>query len=535
MNSSDTEKERFVLPQWLPFRVAILQRDLLATNIHDTPIDTRASEDAFEAALVSFRELPGPFLASNLLGISLRLGKTEASKELATYVLGQPIAGPVARRIAQETLGEATKPVLTETTTLHTKIREAKTWVRRFPTDAIAWVEYARLYTIIGQKKRAEKTMERALILGPTDRYIIRAAVRFFIHRGNWERAHHIAGAAARETNDPWIIALWISTGSQLDKIPPKFKNYFATALASNNHFHFSELLEACATQEIIAGSEKKAKRAFQQAWLDPSKNVIAHSQWVIREKMPQLAATASIDFSQSSEAMAWVSLMRLQLSEAVQSSREWALEEPFSSKPFMHGSFVDTLREDYEEAESLAREGLRANPGHHGLTNNLAFSLVGQNRIDEAVALLEPLRKDFEETKDVALLATWGLVRMKQRLHAEGRQFYARAIEEAKNQNDSRLALRAALNLFMAEIDTGGTINLDLLMSAAEAVAKTSDARVIATAERLNKRFRTNQSLFPNEKEKAALARFERAVTASSNILNNIVIAAEHLSIKKE
>ncbi|MES2696049.1 MAG: hypothetical protein V4773_21425 [Verrucomicrobiota bacterium] len=533
MNSSDAERERFVLPQWLPFKVAANDRQLSATN-NEAPItQTRASEEAFFAARATFWENPSPFIAGDLLGIALRLGQTAEAKKLAEYVLTQPIAGPIALHIAGETLGIRSGGV-SASLPLQSKIREAKAWLRRFPNDAIAWVEHARLYTIIGQKRKAEQVMERGLALAPFDRYIVRAAVRFFIHRGNWDRAHEIAGHAAKRTNDPWISALWVSTGSQRGTVPSAFKSLFLSALNAREPFHFAELLEACATEEVITGSEKKAKRAFQQAWIEPPKTVVTHSQWVLREKLPALATTASIDFSQSAEAMAWISLMRMDLLGAVQSSREWALEEPYSSNAFLHGSFVDTLREEYTEAEMLAREGLRANPGHHGLTNNLAFALVGQNLMGEAAIVMEPLRNEIDRNTDVALVATWGLLRMKQGAHAEGRGFYVRAIEKAKEQKDPALVLRVVLNYLTAEMDSGGTVDPVLLSSSADALAKTSDARIIATAERLNKRFYANQSLFPNAQEKESLARFDKAVKQSSAELKGLVFAAQK-SLPKE
>lgn len=530
MNSSDTERERLVVPQWLPFKVAVAQPELLAVPNDTSLVDIRPTERAFSEALSRFEAEPSPFLAADLVGIALRLGRIDAAQRLAEYVLSRPVVGAVATQLAQRVLGKVAK-VAADARPVQAKIREAKIWVRRFPTDAIAWVEQARLYTIIGQKRPAERAIERALRLAPIDRFVVRAAIRFFVHRSNWERAHRVAGQAAKQTGDPWIVSQWISTGTQLGKVPPRFKDYFSSALAAPKPFHFSELIEACATQEVLSGSEKKAKRAFQHAWVEPPKTVITHSQWVLREKLPQLASIASIDFSKSAEAMAWVNLMRMDLLGAIQSAREWALEEPFSSNAFLHGSFVDTLREEYAEAEMLAREGLRANPGHHGLINNLAFALAGQNKLDAAESVLEPVKNVIAEDKDVALIATWGLVRMKKGDHTEGRKLYLRAVEKAKEQKDTALALRAVLNLLTAETDSGGTVDSALVATAAEALTKTSDARIIATAERLNKRLAANQSLFPNAAEKEAFSKFDRAVAQSATELRKVVEAAQKVA----
>ena len=524
MNCTNIDKDHFVIPQWLPFKKAIAQRDLWSTSAAlRAPVDLNNTENAFSEALTAFEKSPGPFLASDLLGTALRLGKLTIAKELAAYVLRSPMVGVTATGIAREVMGYATL-LASPPIQLRQEIRKSKEWSRHFPCDAIGWIEQARLYTIIGQKRNAERAIALALKLAPYDRFVVRTAVRFFIHRGDWEQANQIAAIAAKVTNDPWLVSVWISTGTQLQKLPTKFKRLFSSALAANNElFHFSEMLEACATQELLAGSEKKAKQAFQQAWRKPPKTVVAHSQWIIREKIPNLGAITYVDFSQSAEAMAWVSLAQLQLTNSIQSLREWALEEPYSTRPFMLGSFIDTLREDYAEAESFAREGLRANPGHEGLTNNLAFSLLRQNQISQAASILQSLKCDFNKVTNPTMLATWGLLLMKQKMHAQGRIFYSKAIEEANRLNDPRLALRAVLNLFIAEVDTGGTIESKLLLSAAETLTKVTDASVVATAEHLNKRFLLNQLLITNPEEKNAYSAFDKAVKHSSNVLRSM------------
>ena len=68
----------------------------------------------------------------------------------------------------------------------------------------------------------------------------------------------------------------------------------------------------------------------------------------------------------------------------------------------------------------------------------------------------------------------------MKQNARDEGRHYYHRAIEEAGKLQEPKLVLRALLNLFIAEIDTGGTVPYELLRSAAEKLSQTIDASVL-------------------------------------------------------
>jgi len=53
-------------------------------------------------------------------------------------------------------------------------------------------------------------------------------------------------------------------------------------------------------------------------------------------------------------------------------------------------------------------------------------------------------------------------------------------------------------------------------------------DPRILVTAERLLKRFRSNLGLFPSEKEKVAWAKFEKAVTQISVEIRKLIAASE-------
>jgi tetratricopeptide (TPR) repeat protein len=512
MNATDLNTERFVQPQWLPFKIASNQRELHSSITNYGAVSTSESELAFAVALNAFKTIPNPFLAGDLLGAALNLGRVSEAKELAEYISNHGFVGPTLMKMALEILGRA--PQLSPSDhDIRSRVRDSRKWLHRFPSDAIAQIENARLYTVIGQRKPARRAIDRALLFAPNDRHVVRAAIRFYIHVGELDRAYTVAGSAAKATNDPWITSLWVSMGSQLGKVPYGFKSMFAGAMLSRDRFHFSELLEACASQEIMAGTDKKARRGFKQAWIDPAKTVITHSQWVLREKMPGLAGTVAIDFSKSSEAMAWVALGGFELDRAAQSSIEWALEEPFSPKPYMHGSYIYTLKEQFRSAEELAREGLQANPEHDGLVNNLAFSLLRQGKLMEAECLLKQMKVNFEQTSNFALAATWGLLKMKQKAHADGRHYYKIAMEQARGLSDKRPSLRLLLNYLIAEIDTGGSVNVELLAFLPDSIATVSDVGVLVTADSLRVRLMDALSLFIDEKEQTIIARFDKAV----------------------
>ena len=73
-----------------------------------------------------------------------------------------------------------------------------------------------------------------------------------------------------------------------------------------------------------------------------------------------------------------------------VAASMDSLLDEPFSSRPAVLGSFAAaTGLEDYGLAVNITGNGLIANPNELGLINNLAFSLA-LNKPHEALKELQ-------------------------------------------------------------------------------------------------------------------------------------------------
>ncbi len=68
---------------------------------------------------------------------------------------------------------------------LHVKINVLKRQLIENPWNSINWVDIARLYSILGQDKKAEKAIKNALYLSPENRFILRSVARFFVHIGD--------------------------------------------------------------------------------------------------------------------------------------------------------------------------------------------------------------------------------------------------------------------------------------------------------------------------------------------------------------
>ena len=73
------------------------------------------------------------------------------------------------------------------------KIHDLKNAMTRFGGDPILFTELARLYLIVGNEERANRHMAMALYLSPSNRYVLRSAVRLYAHYDDAERGFESA------------------------------------------------------------------------------------------------------------------------------------------------------------------------------------------------------------------------------------------------------------------------------------------------------------------------------------------------------
>jgi tetratricopeptide (TPR) repeat protein len=141
--------------------------------------------------------------------------------------------------------------------------------------------------------------------------------------------------------------------------------------------------------------------------------------------------------------------------------SEEWILEEPYSSAPLVHTSYLASVAEDYEKVLSIVEEATARRITNLTLLNNAAFSLVHLGRLVEARELLDALKSKQAEDVHFSVLATDGLCKIKSGLIEEGRLAYERAIEVA-NSTESQAVIRVKLHMFLAMLQNGQGISDD-------------------------------------------------------------------------
>ena len=147
--------------------------------------------------------------------------------------------------------------------------------------NSIGWVDMARHYAMLGQLTHAARAMQNGLILAPNSRFILRSAVRLYVHSQDPERALHTLGQSDVISRDPWLRAAEIAVSGLMEKTPPRLRQTRrALRSGSLDHRHVSELASAVATFEMHAGSNKSARRLFNIALEFPTENSVAQADW---------------------------------------------------------------------------------------------------------------------------------------------------------------------------------------------------------------------------------------------------------------
>ena len=156
------------------------------------------------------------------------------------------------------------------------QIRELKTRVRNYPRNALAWVDIARHYAMLGANRKAVHSMDIGLAISPDNRFVLRSAARLHVHLGEKDRAYEVLRRSPATRKDPWLRAAEIAVGSLTNKVPARLRST-RRGLSSGNvdPAHISELASALATLELTAGSVKSARRLFNLGLQKPTERYL--------------------------------------------------------------------------------------------------------------------------------------------------------------------------------------------------------------------------------------------------------------------
>ena len=325
--------------------------------------------------------------------------------------------------------------------------------------NPINWVELSRLYSIEGNKNKSEKCILNALYLAPNNRYVLRCATRLFIENEKPEMAIYYLRKSISTAIDPWLTSAHLAVSSYLEKFSPFMKN--ALKLKDSNkftNFDLTELNSSLGTIELNNGSLKKAKTFFNDSLKLPNDNSLAQFQFILNQdiRLNGIVNGNSNNVKNNFEALALKYRDEGNWDKSLENSLRWFLDVPYSADPAVFSSYLlCTVIGDFETAATLCELALKINPSDTTLFNNLIYSLLNLDRINEAEKYLQIFNFYFKENPNsfnkesaITALATNALFLIKINEIEEGIKLYNESISMAKKANINYYVLAAKLNM---------------------------------------------------------------------------------------
>jgi tetratricopeptide (TPR) repeat protein len=466
------DKDRHVIPRLRSFKTTLALGELDPAELRDAgskPIE--GADSSLRSKIRDWNEHGTISFASDLVSAAFVLRQPDRAKDAAEFLLSQKSAVPkaaveIAARILQPDgtgrrqieVGEVNLPHMND---ISRRIHSMRCKLANEPRNSILWVELSRAYAYLGLAEKAERAMDVAVRLGPTNRFILRSASRLYVHVDKLGKAHKVLQRAESTKYDPWLLSAEIAAASAATR-SSQFVGIGQRMLLDDSlsAFEKNELASAIGTLELSHGKVKSGRNLFRQALIDPTENSVAQVDWALRKRHldPLGVDLEKIknETPRSFEARAWGHFTKLHWKDALHASFDWVRDQPFSTSPIMFASYVAaSLLEDYRSCERVIEIGLRANPDEPILLNDLAFAYASAGEIEKAKKALDRIKvteiKDLSQ--EIVITATRGLVSFRSGFAGAGRALYQSAIENAKRNRLHRLRAIASIYLAREEV----------------------------------------------------------------------------------
>lgn len=432
-------QNRQVIPRWHPFEVA---RSLGYTCPSNTLVAPKILTSlSYQQKLDAWKSQGALTYAIDLVGTALLAadyGNSEVNRACRFIQKSKSQVSTLAMSVADAFLARSQQggTVHADLVLGDTRNRASATvailraHLIQYPNDPIAWVDLALQYTLLALVDKARRAVTVALQLAPHNRFVLRAASRFFLHTNQPDWAVSILRSSTSIQHDPWLLASEISICEATAQRTKFAKKARAVALNTSLHAHDrSELCSALATLEFNSGSAKKAKQFFECSLESPNENAVAQFEWI----QPKARLSIVHDFNNVPgifEAEARRSMRNAEFLECFNFANSWLDFQPFSSRPAVLGSYVALLgiRDDNRALELIDKAEL-ASPDDPMLLNNQACALATVGRIDEAVEVIRRIDTSNIPSRETgSIWATIGLIHFRSGEIERAREFYDKA-----------------------------------------------------------------------------------------------------------
>ena len=470
MTSDFISKNRHVVPNLRRFSDAVVLGELDSASIA-SPDPVRID---FRSRLAEWTIKRTVGLAADIVSAALVSSETHSSAidDAATFIVAHPdMCSPSLTSTAQTVLTRE-QPMsrhivqLPRLTTLlennhrqnlYRAIRNLKHATIRFGNDPVLFTELARLYLIVGNEEKAKKNIAIATSLAPSNRYVLRSAVRLYAHYDEAERAFYLLHKDPRTRHDPLLTSAELAMAGLIERSHTILKS--ASRILTSHTFSPSSLTELQAgvgSVELLNGDRRRCKRLFQASLQHPNDNSLAQVEWGLSVEPLFELDLRSYDVNCNYEALALEAFNQQQWTSVLRHCENWLMDMPFTSRPAQMASHVaSVVLDDCAAAELFCRASRVASPDDPQLINSYAYALALDNRPGEALKVIDELEvSSVEDVRArVCLIATRGLAYFRSGRINEGRERYATAIEAAKGIDDLTFRQLAVLNYAREEL----------------------------------------------------------------------------------
>jgi tetratricopeptide (TPR) repeat protein len=457
-----------------------------------TPKDKSNGDTDFLARLQRWRISPALVTAAELVEAAIVAGReTEAVTAARRLVTVDKNAAPLIREQAAALLqrtGNASE-VPDDIKLRRHSPSHARHLTKLHPRDPLAWIELALQQTIGGHMDAASRSVSVALTLAPDNRHVLRSAARFFLHASDPERAHDLIARSAATRDDPWLIAAEVAFAEVAERRPRFLKTGLRMLdVADLPPRQLTELAGAIATEELIHGNRRKARKDFGKSMLDPTGSALAQGEWATPELGAEVVPLARFKSApEASEARAFHLYRMGQYQKVAQMCEAWAASDQFSIRPFEFGSATAGFIEQYDKAVELAMRGLELRPRSPSLLNAAAFALASSNRLIEAADIFHRLHAIDDPRWHFTAEANRGLLAFRSGSPDRALEYYRSAIagftKAGLGETSARARVYLAREAILARLPNAD----DLVKEAREAIKPYKTPDLLLTQARVD------------------------------------------------
>lgn len=448
------KSNRYLIPSWKPFsfsqdelRPLCMLQPREAGDISPYVTEWKASKN-----IVSAGELLSSAIINNRT-------EEEIVKDAIVFInnADEGVPEPL-RNVAKDYSDIDIEPTihLLSGTEIYQKIAALKYSLSLYPNNAIYHIDIARCYVLLGQIKKAEEHIYLALYFDSNNRFVVRAASRFYLHIGERKKAISVLRHSSLLRKDPWLLASEISVSQLCDKSTGNVKRAIQTIESRKySDFDLTELRSAVGMEELKNGAYKKGTGLINKSLIAPSENSLAQAQWAINNKQLTLDMPEVVN-PLFGEANCYELYRKADYENALNAALMWQALTPYSYKCAMYGSKIATIHlNQYDKSEELLTHYLLTNKEEsverRTAQNDLAYALALNNNPDEAQGYLDKAFKgvDFQQIQkeDICLFATQGLVEFRKDNPENGSEWYEKAIDMCNQVADKYMLHSAQVN----------------------------------------------------------------------------------------